>query len=151
MANGWQKTVSIDGNYTIVFPELFRESEVSKTDRELISEFTCDEDTEITFSVGYIMMQTLEETVQEILAAGGIMVEERPEEQRVTYRWQTENKIYNGIFVEVQYPQYLLGNVFGEEEWITGVMQIVFSYPADQQEKYETEQYSYHVVENGEE
>jgi hypothetical protein len=53
--------------------------------------------------------------------------------------------------IDVQYPQSLLGSAFGEAEWIDGVMQVLFSYPADKREIYETEQYGFYVVDNGEE
>jgi hypothetical protein len=61
------------------------------------------------------------------------------------------NTVYHSVFIDVQYPQSLLGAAFGEEEWIAGVMQVVFSYPADIRDIYETEQYGFHVVYNGEE
>ena len=149
--NGWQKTVSIDEKYQIVFPELFRDSQLSKTDRELANVFYCAEDAEIEFKIVYTMLQTKEYFIYDILAAGGSVVEDRPEEGRTTCLWQLGDRIYCEILIDAQYPQYLLGTAFGEEEWITGVMQVVFSYPADKRDIYETEQYSFYVIDNGEE
>jgi hypothetical protein len=151
VTNGWQKTVSIDEKYSIVFPEIFRESELSKTDRELTSAFFCKDDAEIELKIVYTMLRTKDYFIYDILSAGGSVVEDRPLEGRTTCLWQMGDRIYCEILVEEQYPQSLLGTSFGEEEWIPGVMQIVFSYPADKRDIYETEQYSFYVIDNREE
>lgn len=149
--NGWQKTVSVDDNYRIIFPEVFRDSAVEKTDRVLTVSYLSPENTEITFEISYHLQRTREELVNEILSAGGTITEERPEENRTTCYWQTENLIHRAVFIDEQYPQFLLGTSFGEEEWTLGVMQVVFSYPADKTELYEAEQYNFYVIDNGEE
>lgn len=151
MANGWQKTISIDGEYYVIFPELYKECTVSKTDKELEIKYTCKEDETIAFAINYMMQQNLTDMVMDILGANGIVFDEIPGEKRISYRWQLGDTIYRGTLIEAQYPQYLLGTSFGEEEWITGVMETVFSYPAEQSEVYETEEYSYYVIENREE
>lgn len=149
--NGWQKTVSIDEAYHIIFPDLFRESTVSKTGSELKVTYTCAENSAIKFSVIYSLQQTLEEKVKELPAAEGSILEGTLAEKRIVCRWQEEGKIYYGILLEGQYPQSLVGSAFGEAEWITGVMQVVFSYPADRNDEFETAEYSYYVIENREE
>jgi len=134
-----------------VFPEIFRDAKVTKTDTELISAFSCAEDDGIEFKITYTMQQNIEYFIYEILAAGGELIEEQPENHRATCLWQVGNTVYRSVFTEVQYPQSLLGTSFGEEEWITGVMQVMFSYPADKRDIYETEQYCFFVTANGEE
>ena len=151
VAKGWQKSVSIDGAYAIVFPELFRDSKVSKTDTELTFAFSCAENQDIEFKIIYTMQQNLEHFVYEILATNGVILEEQPENHRVTCLWQVGDTVYRSIFTEVQYSQSLLGTSFGEEEWITGVMQVMFSYPAERREVYEAEQYCFYVTADGEE
>lgn len=151
MNNGWQKTVSVDEKYCIVFPELFRDSKLSKTDRELSNVFSCAEDTDIEFKIVYTMLQTKEYFIYDILAAGGVVIEDRPSEGRTTCLWQSGNRMYCEILIDEQYPQFLLGDAFGEEESIAGVMRVVFSYPADKRELYEAEQYRFYVISNGEE
>ena len=97
------------------------------------------------------MLQSKETLIYDIITAGGQVTEDRPLEGRTTCLWQVGDKLHCGIFIDEQYPQSLLGTAFGEEEEISGVMQVVFSYPADQREIYETEQYSFYVINNGEE
>ena len=97
------------------------------------------------------MQQKKQEMVYDILATNGLILEERPKEQRINCLWLNGNRMYHEILIDAQYPQSLLGTVFFEEEWVDGVMQVVFSYPAERRELYETELYSFYVVENGEE
>lgn len=149
--NGWQKTISIDEKYSIVFPEVFVDSEVSKTDWELVTAFFSPKNPEIEFKIVYTMQQTREAFIYDILAAGGSVVEDRPSERRSTCLWQSGDRMYCEILIDEQYPQSLVGGSFGEEEWIAGVMSVVFSYPADKREFYETEQYGFYVIYNGEE
>ena len=149
--NGWQKTVSIDEAYTIVFPELYRSSEISRTDRELIITYLDKEDPEIKFLVQYRMNHALEETQEEILQAGGEITEQIAPERRISYLLRKEDVLYQGILLEAQYSKQLLGEVFGEEEWVTGIMNVVFACPAERSTEYQTEQYSFYVVKNGEE
>jgi hypothetical protein len=130
---------------------MYKESVVSKTEKVLSVYYLCAEDIEIQFEISYHLQQTREEFVNEILSAGGTVTEERPEENRTTCRWQTEDMMHCAVFIDEQYPQYLLGSSFGEEEWTAGVMQVMFSYPADKVDIYETEQYNFYVVGNGEE
>ena len=151
VTKGWQKNVSMDERYAIVFPELFRDSYVVKTDRELFLGYTSKEDTEILFAICYTMKQTLEEAVEEIVLADGIICEKKEEERRVHYQFQKDGIMYCGILVENPYSGDLLGDAFGEEESITGVMEVMFSYPAERAAEYETEEYSFYVVENREE
>ena len=146
-----QIEISIDEKYSIVFPEIFRNSELSKTDRELSNAFYCTENEDIEFKIVYTMLQNRETLVYDILTAGGSIAEERPSEGRTTCMWQVGDKVYCGILFDGQYPQSLLGAAFGEEEEISGVMQVVFSYPADRREIYETEQYGFYVISNEEE
>lgn len=151
ITNGWQKSISIDGKYVIVFPEVFRDSDLTRTDRELRVNYADEEDRTIEFSVCYRMQQSLEKSIEEILENAGSVVEQLPGEKRVKYQTQDAEKMYCGIITEVQYSKELLGNAFGEEEWITGVMEVVFSYPLDGREKYETEPYHYYIITNREE
>lgn len=151
VTNGWQKMVSVDDKYRIIFPDVYRDSSVSKTDKVLTVSYFSAEHAEITFEIGYYLQRSREEFVNEILSAGGVIVEERPEEKRTSCRWQAENRVYFSIWIDEQYPQYLLGSSFGEEELVNGVMQVMFSYPADKCDIYETEQYVFYVVGNGEE
>lgn len=151
ITKGWQKAVSIDEKYVIIFPEVFRDSELFKTERELRIDYTDIADDAIKFSVCYRMQQTLGESVKEILENAGGVVEQLPGEKRVKYQFQDAERIYCGILIEGQYSKELLGNTFGEEEWITGVMEVMFSYPLAERETYETEQYNYYIITNREE
>ena len=151
VSNGWQKTISIDEQYVIMFPELFRESTVSKIDSTLLVEYSCVENDAIHFAISYHLNQTLEEVTKEILATEGAQYEESPEEKRITCKWQEEGMIYYSILTESQYSKELLGNSFGEEEWITGVMEVVFSYPAENQDVYEAPEYNFYIKTRGEE
>ncbi len=151
VTNGWQKTISIDENYVIIFPELYNESAVSKTDRELAVRYSCNTKEDIAFEISYGMHQNLSDIVMDILGANGIVYDEVPGQKRISYRWRLGDTMYRGILIEAQYPQSLLGASFGEEEWVTGVMKIIFSYPVEQSAIYEAEEYSYYVIENREE
>lgn len=151
VTRGWQKTVSMEEEYAIVFPEIFRNSTVLKTEKELLLEYMCEEDEDIKFSICYSMKQKLIEAVEEILLADGIIENMSEAELRVQYRLQKDGRIYCGILLENFYSKELLGNSFGDEEQITGVMEVVFSYPADRAEEYEAENYRFYVVKNREE
>lgn len=146
VAKGWQKTISIDEAYAIIFPELFRDAYVSKTDRELLLGYTSAEDAEIGFYINYIMKQTLEEALAELEAEGGFVLRQLPENGMVYYRLHIEDRIWQGVFVEEQYTAELLGAGFSEGTQTTGIMNVTFSYPADREEEYQKEEYSYYVV-----
>ena len=147
---GWQKTVSIDDKYNIIFPACFRTSTVSKMGNELRVEYGCPEDDTIEFLISYHMQQILKEAAGELLIANGEIAGGSIEEKKVECRWQTEERIYYGILTEEMYPDTLLGNAFGEAKEIAGVMQVVFSYPIDRQEEYTTSEYRFYVMESGE-
>lgn len=148
---GWQKTRSIDESYTIIFPELFRDSYVQKTDRELITGYTCIENENIEFTISYKMQQTMVAILEELIASGGVVTEELPEEGRIAYWLKSEGLIYHGVLLDVNFSSALLGDTFGEEEFIPGVMQAVFSYPEEEAEEYEKEPYQYYIIKNREE
>lgn len=124
---------------------------MTKTDREINVGYLCLEDAEIGFTIRYKMQQTLEETMEEISLEDGIIIEQFPEERKAYYYLIVKDKMYQGILQEGQYSQALLGTVFGKEEWITGVMNVMFYYPIDRSEEYDTEKYRYYVIENREE
>ncbi|MBP3578291.1 MAG: hypothetical protein J6K15_09300 [Lachnospiraceae bacterium] len=149
--SGWQKTVSVDEKYMIIFPELFRESKVEKTGQELIVSYFCREDEFVKFRVMCQMQISLEEKLNEILGLGGVLLSGSAEEKQVIYQWQENGMIYRGTFIEEMYSQALLGSVFGEQEQIIGVMQVSLSYPADKRTIYEASEYNYYIMENGEE
>ncbi len=149
--NGWQKTVSIDEEYAIIFPEVFRNSTVERTETELRTTYTCQEEEDTSFSVAYVVQTTLDKYAQEVLTEEKAVVKILSEEKRMTFEWQENGIIYQGVLVESQYAQKLLGSSFGEEEWIDGVMEIVFAYPEERKAEYETEKYKYYVVNTGEE
>lgn len=151
VTNGWQKTISIDEKYTVVFPELFRDSYVSKTDRDMDVIFTNEQHENVAFVIGYKMLQSMDEILENLGLLGELSVTRLPEQKRAVYVLKTEEKIYRGILLESQYAQELLGTSFGEEEWISGVMQVVFSYPVDSSQEYETLTYGYYIIENKEE
>jgi len=149
--SGWQKTISIDEKYTIVFPGLFRESVVTKEDKDLITKYTCAEENDIEFRIAYLLQQTLEDVENAILSEGGTILEGSLAEKRVVLEWQEAGMVYRIALHEEQYSQNLLGFAFGEEEWITGVMQVVFIYPEEHRANFETTEYSYYIKQNGEE
>lgn len=148
---GWQKTASFDGKYSIIFPDLFRESVVTKEEKELLIKYTCIEEAEIEFRISYVMQQTLEEAENAVLSAGGTILEGSLGEKRVVLEWKEDGVIYRGVLREEQYLRVLLGDTFGEEEWITGVMQVIFAYPEDRREEFETAEFNYYVKQNREE
>lgn len=148
--NGWQKTLSFDEKYFIIFPEMFRDSYLSRTDTKLEIGYSSPEEEKVEFVISYRMNWTLEEAVEEILAAGGI-VEEIPEENRVSYRLYTKGKRQRGILIEEQYATELLGTTFGEEEFVTGVMDVMFGYSDEWSGDFWSEEYEYYVIKNREE
>lgn len=149
--HGWQKTISIDEKYTVIFPELFRESTVTKENNTLLVKFTCPEETAIEFKIVYMMQRTLQDVENEILSAGGTILTGSLGEKRVVLEWQEEDMVSRAVLLEEQYARTLLGGSFGEEEWITGVMMVAFTCPKEQQAAFEAEEYSYYVEQNREE
>lgn len=151
VTNGWQKTTSFDEKYFIIFPERFRNSYLSKTEEELELKFTCPEDEAIEFYILYTMNYTLEEAVEEFSAAGGIIKERNLEEKRISYLLYKDGRMHRGVLLEEQYARELLGSTFGEEEFITGVMNVIFTCPNDRVEEYSAETYNFYIIKNGEE
>ena len=148
--NGWQKSLSFDEKYIIIFPDIFKDSTLIKKEKSLELGYTSPEDKEIGFAINYTMNCTLEEAVEALLTAGSL-IEINQEEQKVSYLLYIEGKMQQGVLFEEQYAKELLGLSFGEEEFITGVMNVFFSYPGEQEEDYRTEQYNYYVINNREE
>ena len=97
------------------------------------------------------MQSSIKDSLNEVFAVEDAVIGASLEENQAVCLWQEDDKIHRGIFIGMQYPQSLLGSAFGEEEQIPGVMQVVFSYPADNREPYETSEYNYYVIENREE
>ena len=151
ITHGWQKMISVDEKYKIIFPEIYKESVVRKTNTELEISYSCMENTDISLTMGYTMLQKREYFVYEILSVGGTIIEECPSEKRTTCVWQLENKKYLATFIDEEYAGDLLGSAFGDAEWVPGVMHVVFSYPADKIDIYETEPYYFYIVNNEEE
>jgi len=151
LRSGWQQTVSVEETHRITFPEVFSECTIERTGSELVVRYTCPEDIAITFTVTYRMQSAIKDSLDEIFALEEAVISASTEENQAVCLWQEDGKIHRGIFIGIQYPQSLLGSAFGEEEQIPGVMQVVFSYPADNREMYETSEYNYYVIENREE
>lgn len=149
--NGWQKTISITEAHEIIFPDIFRESTVEKTDQSLEITYTCKENPEIAFSVIYRMQTNTEEVIAEMQTMEGTAFTGTLGTNRVTYLWEKEGFLYAGVLLEEQFERAVLGNVFGEEEWIDGVIQVVFTYPANSRTEYETADYGYYIIGNREE
>jgi len=148
--HGWQKTVTIDGKYTIVFPEIFRESAVIKDGKELHVTYTCVEETGIEFRIAYLLQQTLEEVENAILSKDGTILEGSLGERRVVLEWKENGYLYRGVLSAEQYPGIMLGDFFGEEDWISGVMQVTFAYPEERREEFETAKFNYYLKQNRE-
>lgn len=148
---GWQKTVSIDEKYGIVFPEVFRESVVIKDDRELCVQYTCPEEAGIELRIVYLMQQSLEEVENTILSADGTILEGSLAERKVVLEWKENGFVYRGTFSEEQYDRTLLGASFGEAEQIVGVMQVIFAYPEERRAEFEAAEFNYYIIRNGEE
>ena len=151
VTKGWQKMISVDGKYKIVFPEIYKESTIMKTDKELEIYYSCPDNKDVALTIGYTMQQRKEYFLYEILSVSGNIIEERPSEKRTTCVWQLGNQKNLAVFIDEEYSRDLLGAGFGDEEWIPGVMYVVFSYPADKCDIYEAEQYCFYIVNNGEE
>jgi len=148
---GWQRAVSIDGAYEVIFPELFRGSSLEKTDRELTVLYTDPSDERARFRISYRMQTTLEEFLSDMSLPEGTFVFDEQEENRVYGIWQEEERVYRGILIECRYAKTLLGSAFEGEEWIPGVMEVVFSYPLEMQGAYETTGYEFYVIDLGRE
>ena len=150
LASGWQKTESITETVVVLFPDCFDDSYITRTDRELWVCYKSTADTAVEFWVGYKMKQTLEESLEEILAENGLVVEENLQDRNAAFRLLSGETVHQGILLEEQYSGELLGAAF-EEEQTTGVMYILMSYPEERATDYETPNYSYYIIKNREE
>lgn len=148
--NGWQKSLSFDEKYTIIFPDVFCNSTLVKTEKSLEIGYTSPKDKEIGFTVNYTMNCTLEEAVEAWLTTGSL-IEINQAEQKISYLFYKDGKMHQGVLMEEQYAKDLLGLSFGEGEFVTGVMNIFFSYPEERSKEYQTEKYNYYVINNREE
>ncbi len=146
ITNGWQSMVDISQTVQVIFSECFNDSKVTKSETTLEICYTSTQEKELQFQVVYSMQQTLQHILDTIAEQGGIVLEETIQEKSVSYQIEQNNRIYQGIALEQDYQKELLGDVFGDADSIIGTMQVVFSYPKEQQMKYETEPFQYYVV-----
>lgn len=146
ITNGWQSMVDISQTVQVIFSECFNDSKVTKGETTLEICYTSTQEKELQFQVVYSIQQTLQQILDTIVEQGGIVLEETVQEKRVSYQIEQNNRIYQGIALEQDYQKELLGDVFGDADNIIGTMQVVFSYPKEQQMKYETEPFQYYVV-----
>lgn len=142
---GWQKTESICGGYTIVFPELFDEVELIQGQKELIVRYTSTEDAAVTFYVLYTMQQTGLEVLDNINSRNVNFISENQDASGICYLLQEDGVMYRGILLEERYSKELLGNGFGEAAEVIGTMQVILAYPGTRTE-YMEETYSFYVV-----
>lgn len=149
--HGWQRAISIDEAYEIIFPERFCGSSLEKTDRELTVIYTDPSDERVIFRISYWMQTTLEDFLARMSLPESALVYDGTEENRVNGVWQIEGTMYRGSLIETRYAKELLGSSFEGEEWIPGVMEVVFSYPQEQQQDYETAEYDFYVMNLGRE
>jgi len=149
--NGWQRAISIDDTYEILFPDLFRGSSLEKSDRELTVYYTDPSDERVAFRITYRMQSSMEECLAALSVPENSLFRDEPEENRVSGIWQEEETVYRAILTESRYSKALLGNAFEGEEWIPGVMEVVCSYPQELQLQYETAEYNFYVINLGRE
>lgn len=149
--HGWQRAISIDEKFEIIFPELFVGSSLEKTDRELTVFYTTPSENGVSFKISYHMQTTMNDCLNGYLLPENAEVSDSTEENRVSVVWQENEILYRGILIESLYEKTLLGNAFEGGEWIPGVMELVFSYPAEQQQLYETAEYEFYVIDLGRE
>lgn len=150
MLNGWQKTRSIEDSFILIFPDLFRDSYLQKTEQTLKIGYTAPENPDVEFQVTYWMQQTLAEAEEKVLQAGGKLQQEAAE-NRIAYDFVQDAKLHQGFLYETQFSEELLGSAFGEEEPIIGVMWVELVYPESMAEEYQQEQYRFYVINNREE
>ncbi len=143
---GWQKTVDMTGDYTIIFPDCLNESEIIKGQKD-VEIFYRERGLETAFfSIAYTMTETLEDVKKEVLEAGGGVLSEVLEEKMFSYESEDGIMKYRGLVIEQQYSSSLVGDTFGTEDQVTGTMHIIFCYPLADKEIYDTEKYQYYVV-----
>lgn len=145
LETGWQMTESINGDYKIIFPELFDDAYVIRGQQELVTGYASTENSELSFYITYTMRQSLEKTLQRIEQENGLILSYSAAEKSGNYLLQDDDIMYQGVALEVQYTQEFLGNGFGEEEKIVATMQVIFAYPKEKEE-YMTEQYRFFVI-----
>ena len=143
---GWQQTVSVDEEYLIIFPDMFLDSVVSMAENELRIDYICAADPAISFSVTYMLHTTLEEKLTELEQAE---LDFYPEEKRVEFRYEQDGLFYDGIILQSRYAGAL--SQAADAEWFDGVMKVVFTYPAEKKNEYETVIYKYFVISSREE
>lgn len=147
---GWQQTVSIDDEYLIIFPDMFLDSVVSKSENELRIDYSCAADPAIGFSVTYMLNTTLTESLEGIGQEENAELDSYPEENRVDFSYQKDGNLYDGLVLQSRYAGALLGGQT-DNEWIDGIMKVVFTYPAEHKNFYETVTYRYFVISSREE
>lgn len=145
LETGWQMTESINGDYKIIFPEIFDDAYVIRGQQELVAGYACTENSELTFYITYTMRQSLEETLQRIEQKNGLILSYSESEKTGNYLLQDGTIMYQGVAVEVQYTKELLGAGFGEEDSIIATMQVIFAYP-EEKEEYREEKYRFYVI-----
>lgn len=146
---GWQQTMSVDEEYLIIFPDMFLDSVVSKAEDELRIDYICAADPAISFRVTYKLYETLEESLTEIEQTENAELISSLEEKRVDFRYQKDGLLHDGVILQNRYAGTLLGTA--DAEWIDGVMEVVFTYPEEQKNDYETVIYRYFVISSREE
>lgn len=150
VSDGWQKVKSIEDQFYIIFPELFCDSYLLRTNQKLLLGYTSTQKPEAEFQIVYTMQQTLSEAEEQLLLAGADLKQEL-EKNRTAYVFIEEGITHQGCLVEVQYSVELLGSTFGEEGSVTGVMRVELIYPEAETAEYQQETYHFYVIDNREE
>lgn len=141
---GWQNVSDITMQYYVVFPDCFDRSTLIKEEKQTAFSYTSSTEPDIQFGIAYRFGQTYESKQEEILLNSGEISEDTGKEKAFFYRIETKDRIYRGFVTEEYYDSFLPGEMLAET---VGVMQVEFSYPLAEKEKYESEAFEYYVVE----
>lgn len=142
---GWQKTESICGAYEVIFPDLFDEAELIQGQQELMVRYMDTQDPSVMFYIVYTMQQNGVQVLDDLYERNGIFISDNPGTEGVQYLLYEDGVMYHGILLEEQYPSSLIGDGFGNEEYIIGTMQAILAYPKNE-DIYTTDKYSFYVV-----
>ena len=141
--HGWQSVMDLTESYQILFPELFTESEIEYADELVVFHYANSKDAGIGFKICFLLEKDFDLLADEIGEEHEMYEMTLDEQQVFRYTGKRGKFLCSGYVLENTYG---ITSEDGEETEQAGALLIEFTYPIEQCELYETEQYQFYII-----
>lgn len=141
--HGWQSVNDLTGTYRIVFPEVFTEGFIEQAEDAILFWYQSRENPEILLSVQFLLEKDFDLLADEIGENHAMQEIAIGEKKGFFYQGERGAFFASGYLVEHFYEAFVQ-----ETDGIkpVGSLLVEFSYPKEQRDRYETEQYQYYII-----